>query len=603
MAWGVSSPGIGNTTADVSKSLSPAAIAREAFKRLAAAGLPPTPEHYQRFYEELAGQGAKADIPPWLLVLLRQWGERYGSPWVEIHAAARNGRADSVERALTTLIQSCHDAAQRGISWGTLLSRLLHEWERSQQGLTHLQKRATMSVLLHEENAQLPLRLALTVDEWSLLPERSVGQTSLAEIEHPAGADGALHADHPATPASAEVVCANWQTLWRQALQLGILPWFRQDSVQAQGEKCLKASENVSGDALRPLMTAARELWRRIDQAGEQEMELRQGLEHLLRLIVDNVTELLPEDKWLSGQMALLQGIISQPLDNGRVQQAENSLKDIIYKQGVLKHSVEEARAAVKELVGLIIQGIGEFSDRSGSYYRNLETSLQHLEAIDDWESIHDIVSRIIGDSKEMQLRGRQLRDDFLQARQQVEMAQVQIHQLETELEQTSQLIHIDPLTGVLNRRGLDAAFERESNRAQRLRQPLSLAMLDLDYFKRINDTYGHDLGDEILRHLTRLLTRDLRPSDVVARFGGEEFIVLLPDADTPHALQAIARMQESLARAPIHHKDAPVAVTFSAGVSLWQPGEPLSSVIERADGALYRAKKAGRNRILLADS
>ncbi len=585
----------------MSKSLSPAAVAREAFKRLAAAGLPPTPEHYQRFYEELAGQGPTADIPPWLLILLRQWGERYGSPWVEIHAAARNGRTDTVERALSTLIQSCHDAAQHGVSWGALLSRLLHEWERSQQGLTHLQKRAAMSALLHEENPQLPLRLALTVDEWSLLPERAVGQASLTDLEQPAAA--ALRADGLATPDRAEAVCANWQTLWRQALQLGILPWFGQDSVQSQGEKCLKAAENASGDASRPLLTAARELWRRIDEAGERQMELRQGLEHLLRLIVDNVTELLPEDKWLSGQMALLQGIISQPLDNERVQQAENSLKDIIYKQGVLKHSVEEARAAVKELVGLIIQGIGEFSDRSGSYYRNLETSLKHLEAIDDWESIHDIVSRIIGDSKEMQSRGRQLRDDLLQARQQVEVAQVQIHQLETELEQTSQLIHTDPLTGVLNRRGLDAAFERESNRAQRLHQPLSLAMLDLDYFKRINDTYGHDLGDEILRHLTQLLIRDLRPSDVVARFGGEEFIVLLPDADTPHALQAIARVQQDLARTPVRHKDAPIAVTFSAGVSLWQPGERLAAVIDRADGALYRAKKAGRNRILLADS
>jgi diguanylate cyclase len=602
MAWGASSPGIGNTTVDVSKPLPPAAIAREAFKRLAAAGLPPTPEHYQRFYEELAGgQGATVDIPPWLLTLLRQWGERYGSPWVEIHAAARHGRTDSVERALSTLIQSCHDAAQHGVSWGALLGRLLHEWERSQQGLTHLQKRAAMSALLHEENPQLPLRLALIVDEWSLLPERALGQASLSDLEQPAAA--AVGADGLATPDRAELPCANWQTLWRQALQLGILPWFAQDSVQAQGEKCLKAAENASGDAPRPLLTAARELWRRIDEAGERQMELRQGLEHLLRLIVDNVTELLPEDKWLSGQMALLQGIISQPLDNERVQQAENSLKDIIYKQGVLKHSVEEARAAVKELVGLIIQGIGEFSDRSGSYYRNLETSLKHLEAIDDWESIHDIVSRIIGDSKEMQLRGRQLRDDLLQARQQVEMAQVQIHQLETELEQTSQLIHTDPLTGVLNRRGLDAAFERESNRAQRLRQPLSLAMLDLDYFKRINDTYGHDLGDEILRHLTQLLIRDLRPSDVVARFGGEEFIVLLPDADTPHALQAIARVQQGLARTPVRHKDAPIAVTFSAGVSLWQPGERLAAVIERADGALYRAKKAGRNLILLADS
>ena len=602
MAWGASSPGIGNTTVDVSKSLPPAAIAREAFKRLAAAGLPPTPEHYQRFYEELAGgQGATVDIPPWLLTLLRQWGERYGSPWVEIQAAARHGRTDSVERALSTLIQSCHDAAQPGVSWGALLGRLLHEWERSQQGLTHLQKRAAMSALLHEENPQLPLRLALMVDEWSLLPERALGQAFLSDLEQPAAA--AAGADGLATPDRAELPCANWQTLWRQALQLGILPWFGQDGVQAQGENCLKASENASGDAPRPLLTAARELWRRIDEAGERQMELRQGLEHLLRLIVDNVAELLPEDKWLSGQMALLQGIISQPLDNERVRQAENSLKDIIYKQGVLKHSVEEARAAVKELVGLIIQGIGEFSDRSGSYYRNLETSLKHLEAIDDWESIHDIVSRIIGDSKEMQLRGRQLRDDLLQARQQVEMAQVQIHQLETELEQTSQLIHTDPLTGVLNRRGLDAAFERESNRAQRLHQPLSLAMLDLDYFKRINDTYGHDLGDEILRHLTRLLIRDLRPSDVVARFGGEEFIVLLPDADTPHALQAIARVQQGLARTPVRHKDAPIAVTFSAGVSLWQPGERLAAVIDRADGALYRAKKAGRDRILLADS
>ncbi len=154
------------------------------------------------------------------------------------------------------------------------------------------------------------------------------------------------------------------------------------------------------------------------------------------------------------------------------------------------------------------------------------------------------------------------------------------------------QLSMSDPLTGALNRRGLDNEIRRELPRAERTGSPLQLAVLDLDHFKQYNDTHGHEAGDELLIVLVRQWQRILRPSDALARFGGEEFIALLPDTDAESARRAIERLRRSV----------PHGQTCSAGIAQFVPGETLESLIRRADAALYAAKDAGRDRVVVAD-
>ncbi|MBK9702985.1 MAG: diguanylate cyclase [Betaproteobacteria bacterium] len=158
-----------------------------------------------------------------------------------------------------------------------------------------------------------------------------------------------------------------------------------------------------------------------------------------------------------------------------------------------------------------------------------------------------------------------------------------------------------DHLTTLPNRRGLARAFESEAARSERRDEPLSLAVLDIDNFKSVNDTLGHQAGDLALVHLARVVRQALRPSDVIARFGGEEFVILLSDTRVDDAVKVMTRVQRELTKRFFLHNNEKVLITFSAGVAQRVVGESQDDLVERADRALYRAKEAGKNRVLAA--
>jgi diguanylate cyclase len=169
---------------------------------------------------------------------------------------------------------------------------------------------------------------------------------------------------------------------------------------------------------------------------------------------------------------------------------------------------------------------------------------------------------------------------------------------LERRIEQLSAELLTDELTQVANRRGLDHAFVRETARSQRAlrrQQRLAIAMIDLDDFKAVNDTFGHDAGDSVLRNAGQVLKRELRPVDTLARTGGEEFVVLIPDSEIEAAQNMLERLLNQLQSQPAKHDEFSIRVTFSAGVTMWQPGETLAAAIRRADQAAYAAKAAGK--------
>ena len=152
-----------------------------------------------------------------------------------------------------------------------------------------------------------------------------------------------------------------------------------------------------------------------------------------------------------------------------------------------------------------------------------------------------------------------------------------------------------DPLTQVLNRRAilarLRARLERERER------PFCLVMADMDHFKAVNDRYGHPVGDAVLRESVRRMRAALRGPDLVGRYGGEEFLILLDGATLDTALEVAERIRRHLEATPIHVDGHRIPMTVSQGVAQWLPGEPLEALVQRADRALYRAKQQGRNR------
>ena len=155
-----------------------------------------------------------------------------------------------------------------------------------------------------------------------------------------------------------------------------------------------------------------------------------------------------------------------------------------------------------------------------------------------------------------------------------------------------------DPLTGLYNRREYDMLFQHEMERANRMNTPLSVGIIDLDHFKQVNDTYGHAAGDEVLRRTARLFRENLRTMDVVGRWGGEEFIIMLPEIAIDQANMTCNRLLTALAATDIDVGSASIKITATIGITQLFPGDKIDEIIRRAYEALYKGKEAGRNRV-----
>ncbi len=177
---------------------------------------------------------------------------------------------------------------------------------------------------------------------------------------------------------------------------------------------------------------------------------------------------------------------------------------------------------------------------------------------------------------------------------------------LRVENERLRTLVTRDELTGLFVRREEEGAFLQETNVAQRRGEYLAVVMADLDHFKAVNDTYGHAMGDAVLRHFAEVAKETLRPEDKLFRHGGEEFVFFMRVRPGEMFAPPLERLRQALQSDPCFHRGKAVSVTASFGVALYRPGEdgmgaPLSALLEEADKALYLAKRGGRNRVVLS--
>lgn len=175
------------------------------------------------------------------------------------------------------------------------------------------------------------------------------------------------------------------------------------------------------------------------------------------------------------------------------------------------------------------------------------------------------------------------------------------LNAVQSELAETRQMLNEDPLTGALNRRGMEQMLYREVARCRSSDSQFVLIMIDLDHFKQVNDTHGHEAGDQMLIHFIALMRSVLRKSDALARYGGEEFALLLPNTDLRGALLVVGRLQQLMKKTPLMYSGKSINTTFSAGVALLRGQENGHALLRRADEALYKAKEGGRNQFVTA--
>jgi diguanylate cyclase len=226
------------------------------------------------------------------------------------------------------------------------------------------------------------------------------------------------------------------------------------------------------------------------------------------------------------------------------------------------------------------------FSDESSSL-------LAQAQGSQDARSVQELFSAMTASSS-------WLLSQVDSARVELENTREQLNQMHAELERAQQMAVSDALTGLPNRRGLDGVLAREIARARRHKTELCIAVLDVDHFKRINDAHGHDVGDLALKHLAATIRAAVRETDVLARLGGEEFVLVLPDTPLVGAEFTMNRLLRTAQSTPLTHASKQITVAFSAGLARWQAEEPAEAIIKRADQAMYRAKSAGRGMVMV---
>ncbi|MBY6193843.1 diguanylate cyclase [Marinobacter hydrocarbonoclasticus] len=316
----------------------------------------------------------------------------------------------------------------------------------------------------------------------------------------------------------------------------------------------------------------ARELQQTLLTSNDWEV-LREGLNRVADLVIAAITRSQREFeaflKRLDERLQALREHFAQQSDVQTCRQDATAMLDREIR-AELDRVADDIRAshdiqALKQSVSQRLEFIGSALER----FRTSESEREKLLA-NQLEAMQEKVAAMEAHSEQMQAQVREERQRAL----------------------------TDLLTQLPNREAWQERLSFEYNRWLRYRHPLTVAVLDVDLFKRINDSYGHKAGDRVLQLVAREMSTRLRSTDFIARFGGEEFVVLLPETPTDEARKVLDSLREHVSGLPFHFSGEPVSITFSAGLTGFQDDDTEESVFDRADRALYQAKDEGRNRV-----
>lgn len=313
--------------------------------------------------------------------------------------------------------------------------------------------------------------------------------------------------------------------------------------------------------------------------------------------LTDGLSDLSEDDSWVRGQCDAMRSELDDGLSARGIRAVSDLLRGTRLRQQQVREERSQAQAALKGLIHRMLQDLGQLNDQTGRFNANLGRYVEVIGQAESLEGLADVVREMVDETRTVhslvtETSGR-LQDEHAKAT----ALTSRVNELEEELRRLSAEVSTDQLTQVANRRGLLKQFETASALAARQTAPLCVGILDLDNFKKLNDTLGHQTGDEALKFLARRVGDGLRPTDTLARYGGEEFVVLLPDTPAEEGQKVLTRVQRLLSAELFMHENKQTFVTFSAGVTVYRLGEPLEAALQRADEALYEAKRSGKNR------
>ncbi|WP_242615493.1 GGDEF domain-containing protein [Sphaerotilus mobilis] len=623
----------------------PAQLAKAALRRLALSKREPTPGNYARAWREEGGpieaEAPAAESGPAIQAIVKRLLPA-GDGRDALVKALVAGRWEEAGRLVEADVPAPDEQAR---SWAGLIDRSVRGVGRASKGWPIGRRRDSLAHVLESSRSdpfRLQQRLGNLLASWDGEAGEGVDEGDAAAVAPlTAAVTAAVTApvvapalDRPtepvplemlpnsatvtegarlhamvlqATPSEADAASES-HTHWPRAVQL----------LEATLQSALPPGEPRAGEvggrlaevagALRAEVRADAQLVDALHLACDEVRLVLQHRHHLVdqigglvRELTDGLGDLAEDDSWVEGQCLAMREHIGMGLSSRGVSAVSQLLAGTRARQTQLRLERRQARDALKEMIHRMLQDIGELGVQTGRFNDNVgryasvigqAESLESLagivrEMVDETRTVHQVVSQTT----------QRLHDEHARA---AEMAE-RVRQLEDELRQLSQEVGTDQLTQIANRRGLLRQFEVEQSRIDRDGIVLAVGLLDIDNFKRLNDTLGHQTGDEALKFLARRVGEMLRPTDTLARYGGEEFVVLLPATEVAEAQTVLTRVQRLMSAELFMHENKQTFVTFSAGVTLFRRGESLEAALQRADEALYEAKRTGKNRTCAA--
>jgi diguanylate cyclase len=529
----------------------PAEIAREVFRQLARMRRPPTPENYTRVYAQQAGL-TMAQVQPAAAAM---------------EALARGLLADAPRAEFSRELRQALEAGQ---------------WAQAQ--------RAIRSALLRAGPADSAAHAGGVV--------QAAG--AAAAGGEPAGAvDGAgAAAGAPASPSPIhrpEVLLE----LLAQALSALI-----DQRTGYPPEVAVEAS--LLADALRLAQTpeafdeaASRlaEFWPALAGRADGPAPTLRALHDLARLMVRNMGDLVVDDDWVREQTVALQALLERPLGPEVLAQAAQSYREFVFRQGTVKHAVDGATRSVREQTASLVDRVGALSARTGEYPGRIAGYARQIREADGLPQLSGLLDALLAELEAMQAGFAQAQRELLETGEQMLRQEQQVRALQAELSR-GELLPADPVTGSLNRQGFERQAALELARADRHEAPMCLAVLDVDSLRELDARVGPGASDEALRELAVGARETLRPTDTLARWSDQEFLILMPDTAPDEGERQMVRVQRELTkRLFLRHRER-VLITFSAGVAARGPGESRESLVTRAEQAMAAARQSGRNRV-----
>jgi diguanylate cyclase len=600
---------------------SPIEIARQALMQLAQRKILPTPDNFRVVYDEISGK--KSDDQSKIV----------GKTLEKVlHDAAKSSpKYINAAQTITPLIEKkdwvkleeqfrklfpggtgASDGSE--VNWSVVIRSLLKQLELNHKGITLSRKKEGLSRVLANFASDpdvLAQKIQALISSWGQEVE-GLGivdiqqQLAVPVIEQTKQTQIVAHTpnnNHQTVGNAKEQseLTALWREMLLKVFELAIIPLLEaQPDIQNKAQvllERLRKTHSLSG--LLQNNQDLKAILLKVELQRDAEKQIQSSLMTLLRLMVTSISELVNEDKWVTGQLEILHDLMNKPLNIKTLYDAESSIKDLIYKQSNIKPVLVDAKYTLKKMASTFVDRLVEMTESTSDYQVKIEGYQHKISSTEDINELNKILENILEDTRAIGVSVQRSRDEFALSQKKVNESEKKIQELIAELDHISEVAHEDYLTGALNRRGMDEALAREFNRADRYNTSLSVAMMDIDHFKKLNDSLGHATGDHALAHFAKVIKDVMRSTDVLARYGGEEFIIILPATEQAEAIDVVTRVQRELTKNIFLNKNEKVLITFSAGVAERMVGETPEQIIPRADAALYQAKQTGRNRVV----